>query len=168
MKRFSLILSTLFLLALLTAAGCGGPECNKGVSSDEIQAVDQVQLQTDIAAIDAYLTANNVKDVQTDPSGIRYVISKAASGGTPCLENQITVLYEGKYLSTLKIFDSSQGKSFILSQLILGWRIVFPTFPKGTKATLYIPSGYGYGPTANGSIPANSNLIFTIELLGIR
>jgi FKBP-type peptidyl-prolyl cis-trans isomerase FkpA len=170
MKRFKSIFSVLFFLGLITLVSCGGPECNKGVSSEKIQAVDQAQLKTDIAAIDAYLAANNVKDVQTEPNGIRYVILKAASGGTPCLENQVSVVYDSKLITTLQTVDSSQGttRSFILNQLILGWQIMFPTFPKGTKATLYIPSVYAYGATANGSIPANSNLIFTIELLGIR
>ena len=170
MMRVKSILSVLLLLGILALAGCGGPECNKGVSSDKIEAVDQTQLKADIAAIDAYLAANNVKDVQIDPNGIRYVITKAASGGTPCLENQVSVVYDAKLLTTLQTVDSSQGttRNFVLSQLILGWQIMFPTFPKGTKATLYIPSGYGYGATASGSIPANSNLIFTIELLGIR
>jgi FKBP-type peptidyl-prolyl cis-trans isomerase FkpA len=170
MMRINSISLFSILLSLLLLAGCSKLECNKGVSSDKIQAVDQTQLQADITAIDAYLTANKVKDVQTEPNGIRYVILKAASGGTPCLENQITVIYEGKLMSTLNSFDSSQGqgRSFILNQVILGWQIMFPTFPKGTKATLYIPSGYAYGAAANGSIPANSNLIFTIELLGIR
>lgn len=169
MRINSIFLFSIFL-SLLWLAGCSKLECNKEVSSDKIQAVDQTQLQADITAIDTYLTANNIKDVQTEPNGIRYVILKAASGGTPCLENQVTTIYEGKLMSTLKTFDSSQGqgRSFILNQVILGWQIMFTTFPKGTKATMYIPSGYAYGGTANGSIPANSNLIFTIELLGIR
>lgn len=160
----------MLFLGLITLIDCGGPECNKGVSSEKIQAVDQAQLKTDIAAIDTYLATNNVKDVQTEPNGIRYVILKAASGGTPCLENQVSVVYDAKLMTTLQTVDSSQGttRNFILSQLILGWQIMFPTFPKGTKAMLYVPSGYAYGATANGSIPANSNLIFTIELLGIR
>jgi FKBP-type peptidyl-prolyl cis-trans isomerase FkpA len=168
MKRFNSILSILFFLGIIILAGCGGPECNKGVSSDLIAAVDQTQLKADIATIDDYLVANNIKDVQKEPNGIRYVISKAASGGTPCLENQITVIYEGKFLSTGKTFDSSQGTNFILKDVILGWQIMFSTFPKGTKATIYIPSGYAYGSAGRTSIPANANLIFTIELLAIR
>jgi len=169
-KRFKSIFSLLCLLGIVTMAGCGKLDCNRGVSSEKIQAVDQVQLKADIAAIDAYLELNNVKDVQMDPSGIRYVILKASSGGTPCLENQVSVIYDAKLIPTLQTVDSSQGatRNFVLNQLILGWQIMFPTFPKGTKAAVYIPSGYAYGPTGSGSIPANSNLVFTIELLGIR
>ncbi len=170
MRRFKSIYSLIFFLALVTMAGCGGLECNRGVSSEKIQAVDQIQLKADIAAIDAYLATNNVKDVQTEPNGIRYVILKAASGGTPCLENQISVIYDAKLIPTLQTVDSSKGttRNFTLNQLILGWQIMFPTFPKGTKAIMYIPSGYAYGATDNSAIPANSNLAFTVELLGIR
>ena len=168
--RLKSIFALAILVSLLLAAGCGGPECNKTVSSDKIDAVDQTQLATDAATIDAYLTTNNVANAQKNPSGISYVITKAVSGGTPCIENQITVVYDVKLIPSLKAVDSSKGAAvpFKLSQLILAWQIMFPQFPKGTKAVLYVPSGFAYGATATGAIPANSNLIFTIELVGIR
>jgi FKBP-type peptidyl-prolyl cis-trans isomerase len=53
--------------------------------------------------------------------------------------------------------------------LILGWLLVLPTVPAGSKLTLYIPSGLGYGEAggANGKIPSNANLIFEIEFVAI-
>ena len=41
----------------------------------------QEQLATDIATIDAYLEDNNIQDVLTHPSGLRYVIKE---NGTDC------------------------------------------------------------------------------------
>lgn len=164
-------------MVLLLLAGCGGAECNKGVSSERIEAVDQAQLKTDLAAIDDYLATNNVANVQTHSSGIRYVITKAASGGTPCLENQVSVIYDVKFFPTLKLIESSRGSlsTFVLgtSNLtiqipLLATQIMLPTFPKGTKATLYIPSGYANGAIATSTIPANSILVYTVELVGIR
>ncbi|MFO0265768.1 MAG: FKBP-type peptidyl-prolyl cis-trans isomerase, partial [Cyclobacteriaceae bacterium] len=56
-----------------------------------------------------------------------------------------------------------------LSNLIRGWQIAFPNFPVGTRATLYIPSSLGYGPQGSPpTIPANANLIFEVELVGIE
>jgi len=37
----------------------------------------------------------------------------------------------------------------------------------GDKWTIYIPSEMGYGSKASGPIPANSTLLFEVELLGI-
>ena len=140
--------------------------CTSAVSSDKIAAVDQTQLQKDIIAIDAYLASKSIVAIK-DASGVRYVVSTAGDDSKPCLESQVNVNYTGKLLTTGVVFDSSKGTpvTFPLSNLILGWQISFPNFGKGTKATLYIPSVFAYGKNVAGSIPANSNLIFDIELI---
>jgi len=80
------------------------------------------------------------------------------------------VNYTGRLLSNGNIFDSSAAPvQFPLTNLILGWQIGFPLMPKGSIATLYIPSGYGYGSNGAGaSIPPNANLIFNVELINFR
>ncbi|NJM26827.1 MAG: hypothetical protein HC859_16510 [Bacteroidia bacterium] len=61
-----------------------------------------------------------------------------------------------------------------LSDLIVGWKLVLPLLPNGTKATLYIPSGFGYGNNTirdeNNEIviPPNSILIFEVELINVQ
>lgn len=52
-------------------------------------------------------------------------------------------------------------------QLINGMKIGMPLIHEGGKATIYMPSYLGYGAAKNGSIPANSILIFDIELVSI-
>src|SRR5690606_1678290 len=49
-----------------------------------------------------------------------------------------------------------------------GWKIAFTTLPAGSKATLYIPSGYGYGNRNNSSIPANSILQFDVNFKDVE
>lgn len=140
--------------------------CTKEVSAEKITGVDQTQLQKDITAIDAYLASKSITAVN-DPSGLRYIISTTGDDARPCLESQVKVNYTGKLLTTGSVFDSSKNGpvTFPLNNLILGWQIGFVNFGKGTKATLYIPSGFAYGKNVAGSIPANSNLIFDIELI---
>ncbi|MEN9448088.1 MAG: hypothetical protein RJA25_1378, partial [Bacteroidota bacterium] len=48
------------------------------------------------------------------------------------------------------------------------WQEGIPLIGKGGKIKLLIPSALGYGTTAHGAIPANSILIFDIQLDSFR
>lgn len=152
------------LVALL--AGCSDePSCTTQVPASKINAVDQTQLQKDIVIIDDYLASKSIVATE-DPSGVRYVITKAGDDTRPCLESQITIKYAGRFLNGTGFDAAVNPISEKLNVFILGWQIGFPNFGKGTKATLYIPSGFGYGANGSGTtIPANSNLIFDVELI---
>ncbi len=127
----------------------------------------QDQLVADGEAIDNYLSTNSIT-AQTDASGLRYVITSIGTGAKPTLANSIKVKYKGMLLSNGQIFDQANSAVvFKLSNLIQGWKIGFQLLPAGSKATLYIPSGLAYGTQATGSIPANSNLIFEVELFEV-
>jgi FKBP-type peptidyl-prolyl cis-trans isomerase len=157
-------------LTLLQACGSDDDTCTKTVPAEQLTSVDQARLTSDIAAIDAYLASKGIV-AQTEPNGTRYVITTTGTGVTPCLENRVTVKYVGKLMASGNQFDASPNDiTFVLSNLILGWKLVMPIVPVGSKVTLYIPSGYGYGSTvaAGGKIPSNSNLIFEIDFVGVR
>jgi FKBP-type peptidyl-prolyl cis-trans isomerase FkpA len=127
----------------------------------------QDQLVADGEAIDNYLSTNSIT-AQTDASGLRYMITSLGTGAKPTLANSIKVKYKGMLLSNGQIFDQANSAVvFKLSNLIQGWKIGFQLLPAGSKATLYIPSGLAYGTQATGSIPANSNLIFEVELFEV-
>jgi len=130
--------------------------------------VDQSQLDSDLAIIDAYLLDNNINAVE-DESGIQYVITSEGTGEMPSLCNAVTVNYVGSLLSNGDIFDeTSQPVTFALSDLITGWQIGIPKIRSGGSITLYVPSVFAYGSRSVGSIPPNSNLIFDIELTGVQ
>jgi len=68
-------------------------------------------------------------------------------------------------------FDSSRDRgtpfSFTLGQgqVIAGWDQLIATMRPGERRTAIIPANLAYGSTARPGIPANSTLVFDIELL---
>jgi hypothetical protein len=85
----------------------------------------------------------------------------------------VFVHYTGT-LTNGQVFDSSipRGEpfSFQLGQgmVIQGWEIGIKGMKVGGKRHLVIPASLAYGDRAIGSIPANSTLVFDVELLKIE
>ena len=67
-------------------------------------------------------------------------------------------------------FDSSVKRgepvTFPLGNVIKGWQEMVALMKVGDKVKCWIPSELGYGDQGNARIPANSTLVFEIELLG--
>ncbi len=55
-----------------------------------------------------------------------------------------------------------------MSNVINGWHWALSQMKEGEKAIALIPSSYAYGSQANGPIPANSVLVFELDLLEVR
>ncbi len=153
MKKF------LFLL-LLPAAILSS--CVK--SNDNVSTFDPVkQAAIDSAAIQTYLTAHPAITPVKDTLGVKYQVITAGTGSYPVDASTINVAYSGSLLNGT-VFDNNSSYTQILGNLIPGWRIVLPHVRTGSKVLMLIPSRFGYGNTANGAIPANSVLLFTITL----
>jgi FKBP-type peptidyl-prolyl cis-trans isomerase len=93
--------------------------------------------------------------------------AEAKSGDT------VSVHYVGTLTDGTQ-FDSSvdRGEPFEFTigegRVIQGWEQGIPGMKVGGKRVLTIPPSLGYGEQAAGSIPANSILIFEVELLAIK
>lgn len=125
----------------------------------------QISLEDEVKIIDQYLTDNSIQAMK-DVNGMRYVVSSIGKAGfPPHLNHSVKFKYTGKLLNGSQ-FDSGILTS-ALDDLIWGMQYGMSILPKGSKATLYIPSGYGYGSTSQNGIPANSILVFDIELQDI-
>lgn len=165
MKSIKTPLSVLFAALLISLSGCDLNSSNNDCDSSPDLDVNETQLAADIAKIDAYLEANKIV-AEKHPSGLRYIIKREGSGGTPAFCDNVSVTYEGRLIGSSTAFDSNQTPvSFPLSRLIVGWQVGIPLIKPGGRITLYIPSVYGYGATGAGSdIPPNSNLQFEVLL----
>lgn len=156
--RGNLLFKSTFFCTLIILSAC--------LNNDDAPPDFAEQLEKDIAAIDAYLAANNI-EVQQDLSGIRYVIHRVGAGSSPSLSNCVTTNYTGKFLKNNQTFDQGGNVSFRVQDVIYGWQIGLQLLHQGDSATLYIPSGYAYGPSGSRSIPGNANLFFGVELLHV-
>lgn len=128
------------------------------------------QAQTDKAIIEKYVAEKGLEGKFT-PSGLYYVIEKQGSGKQPTAQSKVSVHYRGTLTDGTE-FDSSYSRNmpadFPLQGVIKGWTEGIPLMKEGGKAKLVIPSGLAYGPRAVGAkIPANSVLVFDVELLKI-
>ncbi len=135
------------------------------------------QLVEDDAVIQTYLKKNNLNlKAKKTAGGTWYVITKRGTGVLPQKGQTVSVKYRGTILATGKEFDSTAKHGdtpfdFVLGQgmVIQGWDQGIAVLPKGSKATLYIPSPLGYGERgAGGDIPANAILSFEVELIDIK
>ncbi len=127
---------------------------------------EESQADKDDTIIQQYLSDNNIQATK-DASGLYYVITEEGTGDHPDINSEVTVRYKG-YLTNGTVFDQTSGNStatFPLSGLIKGWQIGIPKLKQGGKGTFFVPSALGYGSQSVGSIPANSVLIFDIELV---
>ncbi len=125
------------------------------------------------AAGKKFLEENGKKEgVVTTASGLQYEIIKKADGAQPKATDVVTVHYEGK-LTDGSVFDSSieRGSPIDLpvSGVIPGWVEGLQLMHVGEKYKLYIPSELAYGAQSpSPAIPANSVLVFDLELLAIK
>ncbi len=109
--------------------------------------------------------------VITLPSGLQYKVIKEGTGQSPTPKSKVKTHYKGTFMDGT-VFDSSYDRGeplvFGVNQVIRGWQEALVLMKPGAKWMLYIPPYLGYGERNSGSIPANSLLIFEIELLSVE
>lgn len=131
---------------------------------------------SEVTDLQNYLTSQSIS-ASSHPSGFFYKINTTGTGtAITNLCTTVTVKYKGRLINGT-IFDSTatgSAASFQLGQVITGWQKGMPLISKGGKITLYIPPSLGYGAsnvtnpnTGAVVIPANSKLIFDIELVEV-
>src|SRR6218665_3449024 len=104
---------------------------------------------------------NKLNVEYTTASGLKYKIIEKGTGAKATPGSTVSVHYVGTLQDGTK-FDSSRDRgqpfNFPLggNRVIKGWDEGIALLQVGDKAILTIPPSLGYGPNANGPIPANS------------
>lgn len=145
------------------------------------------QLGKDTVAIDNFLKEKNFVAKKTK-SGLRYRITQQGIGNNAKDGQRVKVNYAG-YLLDGKYFDSNiesvakanglhqEGRNnyapyeVVLGQrgVIAGWEEALRLLNKGSKATIYVPSGLAYGSQRMGPrIGEDSILAFDLEVVDIK
>lgn len=142
--------------------------CGNDVIFDE-----DAQLATDIALIEEFLADNALEADTLLPSEIRIIINEPGEGDKASFGASVTVRYTGYLLDGTEFDTTEDGGgpfTFIVDGgvVVSGWDIAIKELAKGGNATVFLPSEQGYGNRQFADIPANSVLIFNIQVLDIR
>jgi FKBP-type peptidyl-prolyl cis-trans isomerase len=159
------------MLALIIAGSAVGilvyyVAANKQQAAEEEQITDiQSLIDTETRYMENYQPQSSVSALQTIDltTGTGDVVQSGAT---------VTVNYTGALAATGVIFESSydsgQPATFPLDGVIAGWTQGIPGMQVGGKRRLIIPASLAYGERASEKIPANSDLVFDVELVSIN
>ncbi len=104
--------------------------------------------------------------VVTTASGLQYKVIEPGQGGAhPTASDVALVNYTGRLIDGTVFDASKQPTPMPLSSVLPGFAEALKLMPKGSKYRFWLPAKLGYGDRANGPIPANSMLVFDVELI---
>ena len=186
MKNNKLFASCALMLSAGLLASCGNKKADATSQEDSLQVIEEMvqTVETPVPGINGtpynaafFNNEANKSETASDstyavtPSGLRYVIAQQGSGKKPSATDNVTVHYVGT-LTNGNQFDSSidrgEPTSFPLNRVIPGWTEGLQLMQEGGTAVFYIPSELAYGPQELPGIPANSPLIFWVQLIEVN
>jgi cyclophilin family peptidyl-prolyl cis-trans isomerase len=157
---------------------------------EEIKMKEEIRKLDSLAKIDLIKLEDYNKRSKKTKSGVKIHIIKRGKGIKP-KDGNVVKLYADGYLTNGLLFWSNNKKineihgkydvekestgfydpiSMELSpnmQLIPGFKEGIRLLNVGDKATLFLPFDIAYGESGNGAIPAKSDLIFEVEIVGL-
>lgn len=105
------------------------------------------------------------------PSGLGYTVlvpATEAGAPKPTATDYVLLNYIGYLAATGDVFDQANETPLQVSGAIPGFTEALQMMPKGSTYRFCIPAALGYGAEASGPIPANSDLVFQVELVDLR
>mmetsp|Transcript_20161 Transcript_20161/g.80463 ORF Transcript_20161/g.80463 Transcript_20161/m.80463 type:complete len:167 (-) Transcript_20161:599-1099(-) len=126
-----------------------------------------------VAFLESYASSEGAIEL---PSGLLYKVLRDGAGGSPDVSTPCSCHYEGRLSSNYPdgdTFDSSYARgsptTFAPQQVIKAWTEAMQLMKVGAKWELVCPPEIAYGSRSMGArIPANSVLVFTMEMLSCK
>ena len=116
----------------------------------------------------AFFADNALREtVDTLPGGLQYEVLVKGAGEKIGKQDTVLVNYKGTLLDGT-LFDMNDTTEFALDSLIKGWQEGLRQVSEGAKVKLYVPAEMGYGDKVSPLIPANSALIYEVEILKVN
>ncbi|HLW96174.1 MAG TPA: FKBP-type peptidyl-prolyl cis-trans isomerase [Solirubrobacteraceae bacterium] len=176
------------LLCAGVIAGCGGGSNNKDTANLQLPPTASQTLTYTPTSTTSTSTTPTVTTPSSGPLAKEPTITVpktpapktlqtkdivTGTGATAAAGDTIVVNYVGALYSNGKTFDSSWSRgqtltaSLVSPGIIQGWINGIPGMKVGGRRELIIPPALAYKNAANGTIPANSTLIFIVDLLKV-
>lgn len=107
------------------------------------------------------------------PTELKIAVLKKGSGEVVPAHANVTVQYTGVvWQQDAQPFDSSWDRGapadFPVDDVVPGFRDAIVGQTVGSQVLVVIPPALGYKDKAQGAIPANSTLVFVIDILGVK
>jgi FKBP-type peptidyl-prolyl cis-trans isomerase len=137
----------------------------------EAQGEESACGQSEVAAVSPRTLPTTTK-VATPVKELKTTDVKVGEGEEVQPGDCVTALYYGTLATDGTKFDGNYetGKAieFSLNGVIAGWTEGIPGMKVGGIRRLEIPAEKGYGDQSQGSIPANADLVFEVEIVATR
>ena len=185
LRRFGALAGAAALV--LGLAACTDATSTSSSSSSAPAEIDYSACSTDDSAEQVANVDRSGKGDFPSVSGDDTPVIAAGSGSEPSSKVLVKTLKEGDgavvcpgatikahYVGALwdgTVFDSSykrgEPSEFSLNQVVKGWTYGLAHTRVGDRVELVIPASLGYGGQARGNIPANSTLVFVVDIVGV-
>ena len=148
------------------------------VYAQSIKKLPTVATGKDVAPVDGMPGVKLARDGAPEitipkadpPTETKIAQLKQGDGPTVASGDQAIVQYRGVTWADGKEFDSSWKRGtpaqFPTTGVVAGFKKALEGQKVGSQVLVVIPPADGYGAQASGSIPANSTLVFVIDILG--
>ena len=138
----------------------GSSKANSGADSEFAKEVE-ARGEPTIAKVDGPVTELKITD------------DVVGTGAAAAADSTVTAQYVGAVANTGEVFQSSWKMDgaidFPLNQVIEGWSKGLVGMKEGGRRTVVIPAemAYGANPPQGSGIPANADLVFTVDLVKV-